>query len=67
MSLLRVLKGMATYVPGLYRMSEESGHGTISARYCYSIWLRHLVMAHQSGLSVQPSVVAELGLGPRWG
>ncbi|MCK4625903.1 MAG: methyltransferase domain-containing protein, partial [Phycisphaerae bacterium] len=37
--------------------------GTDSARYCYSVWLRHLVMVHQSGLDTRPKVVAELGPG----
>jgi SAM-dependent methyltransferase len=67
MSLLRVLKGLATYVPGLCRVSAESGEGAISARYCYSVWLRHLVMAHESGLATQLSVVAELGPGDSLG
>ena len=67
MSLLRVLKGLATYVPGFYRVSAESDQGAISARYCYSVWLRHLVMAHESGLATQPSVVAELGPGDSLG
>jgi hypothetical protein len=34
-----------------------------SARYCYSVWLRHLVMAHRQGITMPPEVVAELGPG----
>ncbi len=37
--------------------------GTKSARYCYSVWLRHIAMAYRSGLPVQPHTVAELGPG----
>src|SRR5450631_2613031 len=35
--------------------------GTISGRYCYSVWLWHLVYAANSGLQTRPRVVAELG------
>lgn len=41
--------------------------GTQSARYCYSVWLRHLVIAHQNGLKGVPQVVAELGPGDSLG
>lgn len=57
-----VLSGMSTYIPG-YRYMRATG-GTGSARYCYSVWLRHLILGHkfrwQGGM---PKVVAELGPG----
>ena len=34
-----------------------------SARYCYSVWLRHLLAAHQNGLAPKLEVVAEVGPG----
>ncbi|MDB3975738.1 class I SAM-dependent methyltransferase [Gammaproteobacteria bacterium] len=34
-----------------------------SARYCYSVWLRHMVKAHENGLSTYPKTIAELGPG----
>ena len=37
--------------------------GTINARYCYSVWLRHLVHAANTHISTCPTVVAELGPG----
>jgi SAM-dependent methyltransferase len=37
--------------------------GSNSARYCYSVWLRHLVLAAQRGLNSDPKDVAELGPG----
>ncbi len=40
---------------------------TSSARYCYAVWLRHLVLAGKAGLSVQPDTVAELGPGDSLG
>ena len=60
----QLLKGLATFVPGAYSLlSRRRTGGTESARYCYSVWLRHLVMAYDSGLSSDPKVVAELGPG----
>jgi SAM-dependent methyltransferase len=58
-----VLAGLATWLPG-YDHARSTG-GTDSARYCYSVWLRHLVLAHTSGRlpAGVPRVVAELGPG----
>lgn len=41
--------------------------GSISARYCYSVWLRHLTLAAESGQNDNPTVVAELGPGDSLG
>ncbi len=60
----QLIKGVATFIPGLYPIfSKKRTGGTESARYCYSVWLRHLVMAHTSGLQTKPIVIAELGPG----
>jgi SAM-dependent methyltransferase len=37
--------------------------GTVSAQYCYSVYLRHLVLADQHGLATLPRTVVELGPG----
>ncbi len=37
--------------------------GTYSSRYCYSVWLRHIVTAHKNGLPTKPRTIAELGPG----
>jgi SAM-dependent methyltransferase len=37
--------------------------GTVSAQYCYSVYLRHLVIADQHGLATDPRTVVELGPG----
>lgn len=37
--------------------------GTSSARYCYSVWLRHLSVAFKNGLKFYPKSIAELGPG----
>jgi len=60
----QLIKGMITFIPGTYNiLSKKRTRGTESARYCYSVWLRHLVMAHSNGLSTNPKVIAELGPG----
>jgi SAM-dependent methyltransferase len=60
----QVIKGIATFIPGAYdTFSPKRTGGTESARYSYSVWLRHLVMAQKNGLSEDPKIVAELGPG----
>ena len=60
-------KGLATRVPGLREFACRHSGGTESARYCYSVWLRHLVMAGAAGVSTRPGRVAELGPGDSFG
>jgi hypothetical protein len=59
--------GLATFIPRVRHWFFKGTSGTDEARYCYSVWLRHLVMAARSGLSQTPSVVAELGPGDSLG
>jgi hypothetical protein len=63
MKLRNVALGLASYVPGAFQLLTEGTKGTDTARYCYSVWLRHLVMAYGNGLSRVPGTVAELGPG----
>jgi len=67
--LICILKGIATHVPSLYKLSQISKGtgGTVSARYCYAVWLRHLVMAYKNGPGFIPEVIAELGPGDSFG
>ena len=63
---LVLAKGILTFVPGLLAFSNRFRrveNGTVSARYCYSVWLRHLVMAHDRGLPTNPQVLVEFGPG----
>ncbi len=64
---LEMTKGMVTYIPGLGKVLGRGTGGTVSARYCYSVWLRHLVTNFQNGLRCIPRVVAELGPGDSLG
>lgn len=67
MSLKPLLEGAATLLPGVQRLARRRTGGTDSARYCYSVWLRHLVLAERHGLSAFPACVAELGPGDSLG
>lgn len=62
--LIQLFKGMMTFIPGAYNFfSVKKPSGTESARYCYSVWLRHLVMGDTNGLPTNPKVIAEIGPG----
>jgi hypothetical protein len=67
MIVMRVARGLLTYVPVIEKRIAKATHGTDSARYCYSVWLRHLAMARASKLPDDPRVVAELGPGDSLG
>jgi len=60
------LKGLATYIPGARKYFCSSSGGTVSARYCYAVWMRHQVMAYKAGLKHIDSI-AELGPGDSLG
>jgi len=67
MSTLPVVKGAITYLPFVSNFTQRKTGGTNSARYCYSVWLRHIVMAEKNGLNPYPVVIAELGPGDSLG
>jgi len=56
-----IIKGIISYVPGIYRFVDDTR--SVSAEFCYSVWLRHLVIAHRKGLDTDPDVFLELGPG----
>ena len=67
-----IVKGLCTFLPFAGGVSariraasrKKSGvGGTASARYCYAVWLRHLIHAKNCGLNGIPETVAELGPG----
>ena len=67
MKLKQLIYGIATFIPGINQLRAKGTGGTDSARYCYSVWLRHLVMAKTNGLNPYPKVIAELGPGDSLG
>ncbi len=67
MAVMRIVAGITTMVPGIYALCHRGVGGTASARYCYSIWLRHLVQARRYQPWRFPRSVAELGPGDSLG
>lgn len=67
MELMPVVKGLATHVPFLYRATRGTTGGSVSARYCYAVWMRHLVQMRAAGMNDNPRTVAELGPGDSLG
>jgi len=64
----KLLYGLASFVPGVTALRPTKTGGTDQARYCYSVWLRHLVIAQENGLCTgPPATVAELGPGDSLG
>jgi hypothetical protein len=62
-ALKSIVKGFVTYIPGWQRIRKKEGGGANSARYCYSVWLRHRILAARAGFTSHPDFVAELGPG----
>jgi SAM-dependent methyltransferase len=62
---VHMAKGMLTYAPAIdaYRRRRAATGGTASARYCYSVWLRHLVLLDRYGFRVNDACIGELGPG----
>jgi SAM-dependent methyltransferase len=58
-----MIYGLASWLPLIMKLKSQGTGGTDSARYCYSVWLRHLVMLRDHGLPTFPRIVAELGPG----
>jgi hypothetical protein len=65
--LSTLAKGLASFVPGIGRLTCSGSGGTVSARYCYSVWLRILVKLHSIGVRPNLHSVAELGPGDSLG
>lgn len=61
--------GILTFFPGLSDIlfKKRKMCATNSARYYYSVYLRHLVIAHNKKLPTAPKIVAEIGPGSKLG
>jgi hypothetical protein len=62
----RSVLGLATFIPGVSRLSDRATGGTSTAFYCYSTWLRHRRFVVENGFAA-PGVVAEIGPGDSLG
>jgi hypothetical protein len=59
-----IVKGILTFIPGLQKiLPQGTTGGTNSAAYCYGVWLKHLTLLWENGLSSIPNTLAELGPG----
>jgi len=75
-STRRILFNALSFVPGVgalppvkarLRSRVVGAVASSSARYCYSVWMRHLVLAAERGVDTDFRVVAELGPGASLG
>ncbi|MGD2087752.1 MAG: methyltransferase domain-containing protein [Candidatus Aminicenantes bacterium] len=66
MKLRPVLRGIVSYFPGVPGRRRGTG-GTTGARYCYSTWLRHLILLFKNGMREHPTALAEIGPGDSLG
>ena len=57
----KMLGGVKSYLPNGSVVLPT--YGTDSARYCYTVWLRHLKFLKKNGLVEYPEIIAELGPG----
>jgi len=63
-----IMKGLIKAVfPFLGSTKPQSTGGTSDSLYCYSTWLRHLILANNGGMIGIPAEVAELGPGDSLG
>lgn len=60
-----LIKGVLTYLPVMnyWRQRRAATGGSDSARYCYSVWLRHLSVLAKNGFRLNGARVGELGPG----
>jgi SAM-dependent methyltransferase len=60
-----ILKGALTWLPlmNAWRLRHAATAGSDSARYCYAVWLRHLVTLDSYGFKIDGARVGELGPG----
>lgn len=58
-------KGALSFLPMLdaWRLSHAATGGSGSARYCYSVWLRHLTLLGEHGFRLKDARIGELGPG----
>jgi hypothetical protein len=65
--LVPVVAGTLKRIPFVNQLLPKRTGGTNNARYCYSVWLRHLKYLAQYNGNKVPSKIAELGPGDSLG
>jgi hypothetical protein len=67
MNYKQLIAGTLSFLPGLSSRFTRTTGGTVSPRYCYSVWLRHMVMGQKACPTARLGIVAELGPGDSLG
>lgn len=62
-----IAEGSLSLIPGTTAIFNRGTQGTNSARYCYSVWLRHLVRSSAYRKRLFDGLVVELGPGDSLG
>ena len=62
MSMAAIAKGLTTYVVPPRWLNRSDGR-THAARYCYSVYMRHLLHLHAVDADTNPHTIAEIGPG----
>ena len=63
-----ILEGALSFLPGgVWLLSRKGTGGTTSARYCYTVWLRHLIKTAPFRKGPPTGTVVELGPGDSLG
>jgi hypothetical protein len=63
MNIKPYLISALSHIPLIRKTLFTDIGGTSSARYCYAVWLRHLVLAMEFGMTKIPDSVMEIGPG----
>lgn len=59
-----VIKGLATYIPGMYSaLGKREQIRPNSAEYYYDLWFKHLTWLWHNGMRELPDTIAEFGPG----
>jgi SAM-dependent methyltransferase len=66
-NLKSILEGGLSLLPGFGQILDNRTRGTDSARYCYSVWMRHLRYIHNHCRKPLKGWVVELGPGDSLG
>jgi hypothetical protein len=63
-----LIKGIMTLIPGMEKILPKGRTGgTVTAQYCYGVWLKHLSILSSNGMKAIPNTIAELGPGDSLG
>tara|TARA_B110000037_G_C17067744_1_gene484507 strand:- start:479 stop:1462 length:984 start_codon:yes stop_codon:yes gene_type:complete len=70
-SIVQLIYGISTFIPGVYNLKIKTKNLNSNikqtARYSYSVYLRHMVMAKKNNLTAFPKIVIEIGPGDSLG